>query len=174
MAHHVQLQHLYSHDRTCTHSGFRRRHPILVAFHICYLLGRAIIHEMPSFMSRFRYIIRCLHPLWRSCPLYIVRGDDHIWHLYIMPIHGHCTLMYPGLLYVYLQSYADIYHCILLMSGWFFHLGIDYSTSRMDIMYFGHHVTTLGRSHLYGLPCPSIDSLDPPCSSYTLMNQESP
>ena len=30
--------------------------------------------------------------------MYIVRGDDHICD--IMPIHGHCTLMYPGLLYV--------------------------------------------------------------------------
>ena len=34
--------------------------------------------------------------------------------------------------------------------------------------------TTLGRSHLYGLPCPSANSLDPPFSIYTLINQESP
>ena len=81
--------------------------------------------------------------------LYIVRGDYHTWNLYIMPIHGHCTLMYPGLLYVYLQSYLEIYHCIVLMSGWFFHLGLHYSTSGMDIMYFGHHVTPL-TSHIRG------------------------
>ena len=30
--------------------------------------------------------------------MYIVRVDDHICD--IIPIHGHCTLMYPGLLYV--------------------------------------------------------------------------
>ena len=30
--------------------------------------------------------------------LYIVHGFDHTYHsLYIMPIHGHCTLMYPEL-----------------------------------------------------------------------------
>ena len=29
--------------------------------------------------------------------MYIVHGDDHL----IMPIHGHCTLMYLGLLYVF-------------------------------------------------------------------------
>ena len=76
-----------------------------------------------------------------------------------------------------------------MMIGWFFHLGIHFSTLWLDLMYFDHHVTpmtspygasiiddftTLGRSHLYGLPCPSLDSLDPPCSSYTLMIQESP
>ena len=35
--------------------------------------------------------------------MYIVHGDDHIYVLScFMPIHGHCTLMYPGLLYVFL------------------------------------------------------------------------
>ena len=31
--------------------------------------------------------------------LYIVRGDDHMNHMFIMHIHGHCTMLYPGLLY---------------------------------------------------------------------------
>ena len=107
-----------------------------------------------------------------------------------MLICGHYTLMYLGLLHVYLQSHADIYHCIVLMGGWFFHLGIQYSTFVIGIMYFGHHVTpmtshnrgasvivdftTLGRSCFYDLPCPYADSLDPLFSSYTLMSQESP
>ena len=26
--------------------------------------------------------------------LYIVRGGDHMWHVFIMPIHGHCIIMY--------------------------------------------------------------------------------
>ena len=70
--------------------------------------------------------------------------------LYIMPIHGHCTLMYPVLLYVYLQSYAEIDHCIVLMSGWFFYLGLHYSTFGMDyIMYFVHHAIPL-TSHIRG------------------------
>ena len=29
--------------------------------------------------------------------------------------------------------------------------------------------TTLGRSRIYGLPCPFADSLDPPFSNYTFM-----
>ena len=120
MDYHVWPQHLYSHDRTCTHNGLHRRPSRLVACHICYLLDRASIHEMSSLMTIFQYVIRYLHPLWISCSLYIVHGEDHTWHLYIMPIHGHCTLMYSGLLHVYLQSHAEIYHCIVLMSGCFF------------------------------------------------------
>ena len=116
--------------------------------------------------------------------MYIVRGDDHTWNLYIMPIHGHCTLMFLGLLYVYLQSYAEIDHFFVLMSGWFFHLGLHYSTSWMDyIMYFSHHVTP-PTSHIRGyllqlilphlenhtcmaFPYPFADSLDPMELFYT-------
>ena len=46
--------------------------------------------------------------------MYIVRGDDTYVLSCFMPIHGHCTLMYPGLLYVFavicrvvLWYYAD-------------------------------------------------------------------
>ena len=34
--------------------------------------------------------------------------------------------------------------------------------------------TSSGRSHIYGLPCPSADSLDPIDLYYTLMFQEHP
>ena len=137
----VWPRHLYSHSRTCTRSDLCRRPLRLVAFHICYLLDHASIHEMLALVTRFHCIIIYLHLLWRSCSLYIVRGDDHTWHLYIIPIHGNCSLMYPWLLHVYLQSHAKIYHCIVLISGWFFHLGLHYSTFGMDIIYSGHHVT---------------------------------
>ena len=80
---------------------------------------------------------------------YMLYRDDHMWHMSIIPIHGHCTLMYSGLLHVYLQSHARIYHCIVPMSGLLFNLGLHYSTYRMDIMYFGHHVTPL-TSHIKG------------------------
>ena len=49
----------------------------------------------------------------------------------------------------YFLSHTKMYHCIILISGWFFHLGLHYSTSGMDIMYFGHHVTLL-TSHIRG------------------------
>ena len=46
--------------------------------------------------------------------LYIVRGDGHTCHiLYIMPIHGHCTLMYLGLIYVFAVISRDLsLYCI--------------------------------------------------------------
>ena len=123
MDYYVQPQHIYLHSRTCTCSGSCRRHSILVEFHICYLLDRVSFHEISSLMILFHYIsdifihyedldpfyIFCyygdLDPLYifihfgESTLLYIVHGDDHTCHiLYIMHIHGHCTLMYPGLL----------------------------------------------------------------------------
>ena len=99
MFHHVWPRHLYLHDGTCTCSGLRRRRLSLVEFHIGYILDHAIIYEMSALMTRFQFIIRYLHPLRIFFSLYIVCGDDHTWHFYIMHIHGHCTLMYPGLVY---------------------------------------------------------------------------
>ena len=101
MDYYVQPRHIYSHSRTCTCKGLHKRPSNLVAFNICYLLDCANIHEILALMIMilvFPVYIRYLHPLWISCSLYIVRGDDHMWHMSIMPIHGHCTLMYTGLL----------------------------------------------------------------------------
>ena len=122
----VQPQHIYSHRRTCTHSGSCRRPSSLVEFHVCYLLDRASVHEILALMTWFQCIsnifihYRHLDPLYifnyyRDIDLlyifihfidfdilYVVCGDDHTCQiLYIMPIHGHCTLMYLGLLYVF-------------------------------------------------------------------------
>ena len=152
MDYYVWPRHIYSHSRTCTRSGFHRRRPRLVAFDICYLLDRASIHEMSALVTKFQCISDIFIHYRDLDSLYIVHGDDNTWHLYIMPIHGHCTLMYPGLLYVYLQSYVEIDHCIVLLSSCFFDLGLRYFTSRIEyIMYSGHHVTPLNsktRGHL--------------------------
>ena len=114
-----------------------------------------------------------LHPLWRSWSmvylqlswiywsfvclhqedfdiLYIVRGDDHTCHsLYIMPIHGHCTLMYPGLLYVFAVMCRVwlLYYTV----GW---LVLQPGSSSLHfwdgiINYFGHRITPL-TSHIRG------------------------
>ena len=82
--------------------------------------------------------------------MYIVHGDDHIYVLSrFMPIHGHCTLMYPGLLYVFAVMcrvvslyYADWVAIIPLSSS---------SLHFWDglIMYFGHRMTPL-TSHIRG------------------------
>ena len=57
-----------------------------------------LIHCISSAIMEI--MILCISSSWRFW-LYIVHGDDHLCHLCIMPIHGHCTLMYPGLLYVF-------------------------------------------------------------------------
>ena len=82
--------------------------------------------------------------------LYIIRGDDHTCHnLYIMPIHSHCTLMYPGLLYVFaiICRVISWYH-----ADWV--AGIPLGSSSLHfwdglIMYFGLRMTPL-TSHIRG------------------------
>ena len=64
-------------------------------------------------------LIHCISPSWRFYLLYIVHGNDHTCHiLYIMPIHGHCTLMYPGLLYVFVVICRD--WLLYYTDGWLF------------------------------------------------------
>ena len=46
--------------------------------------------------------------------LCIVCGCDHLWHLSVMPIHGHCTYMYLGLLYI-LQICSHVYRFIIIL-----------------------------------------------------------
>ena len=136
MVHHVRIQHLYSCDGTCTNNDLCRRPPSLVAFHICYLLDRASIYEMSTLMTRFQCIIRYLHPLWRPCLLYIVctRCIHSIWRAYFtiyctwqLPLmkYVYCAYSWPLYCYVsgtsmytsYLQSYVEIYHCIIWRSS---------------------------------------------------------
>ena len=123
MDYYVQPQHLYSHSRTCTHSSLCRRLSRLVAFHICYLLDRASVHEISVLMTWFQYMLDISSPygdldllylqlLWRSWSfVYLHHRDSDLCILYmamttyviscISPIHGHCTLMYLGLLYIF-------------------------------------------------------------------------
>ena len=123
MDYYVQPRHLYSHSRTCTHSGFCRRPSRLVASLICYLLDRASVHEISALVTCSSICqifpatmeigsIVYLQPLWRSWSfVYLHDGDSDLFILYVemttyvlscfMPIHGHCTLMYPGLLYLF-------------------------------------------------------------------------
>ena len=82
--------------------------------------------------------------------LYIVCGDYHTCHnFYIMLIHGHCTLMYLGLLYVFALMYrvSLLYYIV----GWLVRPPGSSSLHFWDgfVMYFGHHVTPL-TSHIMG------------------------
>ena len=105
MDYYVRPRHIFSYSATCTCNGLHRRPSILVAFHICYLLDCASIHEMSSFVIWFQCISDIFIHYGDLDPLYIVCGNDHTWHLYIMPIHGRCTLMYLGLLYVFVVTW---------------------------------------------------------------------
>ena len=126
MEYYVWPRYIYSHSRTCTHSSSCRIPSSLVEFHICYLLDRASVHDILALMIWFQCIpdffshygdldlLYIFIHFGYSDLLYIVRGDDHTFHiLYIMPIHGHCTLMYRGLLYVFTVLCRDwLLYCI--------------------------------------------------------------
>ena len=162
MDYYVRPRHLYSHCRTCTRSGLCRRPSRLVASLICYLLDRASVHEVSALVTWFQYMSDISSHYGDLDLLYIFShyGYHHPLYIFIMEIliYVYCTLKWPLMsyfvsclfmaivllcirdCYMYLQSHANIDYCIKLMSGWFFHLGLHYSTSGMDfIMYFDHH-----------------------------------
>ena len=161
----VWPRHLYSHSSTCTHSGLCRILSRLVAFHICYLLDHSSVHEISTLVTWFQCMSDIfihygdLDPLYifnfygdidpfvylhhgYSDLFYIVRGNDHTCHiLYIMPIHGHCTLMYLGLLYVF--AVICRYWLLYYTNGW---LVLPLGSSSLHfwdglIMYFGDSIT---------------------------------
>ena len=118
MDYYVWPRHLYSHSRTCTHISLCRRRSRLMASLICYLLDHASVHEISALVTWFQYMSDISSHygdldllFWRSWSfVYLHHGDSDLCILYvvmttyviscIIPIHGHCTLMYPGLLYV--------------------------------------------------------------------------
>ena len=123
MDYYVRPQHLYSHSRTCTCSSMCRRPSRLVASHICYLLDPSSVHEILGLVTWFQYMSDISNHYGDLDPLYIfsLHGDHDPLYIFIMeiliylyctwrwphmsycimPIHGHCTLMYPWLLYVF-------------------------------------------------------------------------
>ena len=143
MDYYVWPRHLYSHSRTCTRSGLCRRPSRLVAFHICYLLDRASVHEISAFVTWFQ----CMSDIFSF------HGDHDPLYIFIMEIliYLYCTWWWPHMsyivsclfmaivllciwdCYIYLKLCADFDHSIILLDGWFFHLVLHHSTSRMDL-----------------------------------------
>ena len=174
MDYYVRPRHLYSHSRTCTRSGLCRRLSSLVAFHICYLLNRASVHDisalviwfqcMSDIFSHYGYLDPlCIFSFYGDLdPLYIFIMDILIYYILYVAMTTHVTFCISFLFmaitqlciwdcYMYLQSYVEIDYCTILMDRWFFHLVLHHSTSRLDfIMYFFHHVTPLTSSHIRG------------------------
>ena len=145
MEHLVRPQHLYSRDETCTHSSLHRIPPSLVAFHICYLLDCASVNEISTLVIWFHCMLDIFNHYGDLDPLYIftLYGDLNPLYIFIVNIFIYyilyvamtthvtfcisCLFMSIVLLcirdcYMYLQSYAEIDYCTILMDGWFFHL----------------------------------------------------
>ena len=122
MEYYVWPQHLYSHSRTCTHSVCVEDLPdwwhllyatslivtVFTRFQLSWL-DSSICQTFPATMEILIFVY--LQPFWRSWSfVYLHHGDSDLCILYvvmttyviscILPILGHCTLMYPGLLYV--------------------------------------------------------------------------
>ena len=156
MDYYVRPRHLYSHSRTCTCSRLCRRPSRLVAFHICYLLDRSSVHEISALVTWFQCMSDIFSHYGDLDPLYIFsfHGDHDPLYIFIMEILIYyilyvamtthvtfcisCLFMAIVLLcirdcYMYLQSCADFDYCIILLDGWFFHLVLHHSTSRMDL-----------------------------------------
>ena len=155
MDYYVRTRHLYSHSRTCTHSGLCRRLSRLVASLIWYLLDRAIVHEISALVTSFQYLsdisshygdfdlLYIFSHYGDHGPLYISIMEIDLCILYvamttyviscIMPIHAHCTLMYPGLLYVFAVMCRVV---SLYYADWVASLPcgiLHHSTSGMDL-----------------------------------------
>ena len=114
---------------------------VFMRFQLSWLDSSIVRYFQPLWRS---WSVIYLQPLWRSwCFVYLHHGYSDLCILYVvmttfviscsMPIHGHCTLMYPGLLYVfaimcrvvslyYVDWVAGLAFCIL-----------QHSTSRMDL-----------------------------------------
>ena len=61
--------------------------PIFIIFHLSWP-DLSVHVYLPEVFIQYEGLIA----------LYIVCGDDHSWHMFIIPIHDHCTNMYLGLL----------------------------------------------------------------------------
>ena len=158
MDYYVRPRHLYSHSRTCTCSSLCRRLSRLVASLICYLVDRASVHEISALVTWYQYmsdisshygdldLVYIFSHFGDHDPLYIVylhHGDSDLCILYVAmttyviscinPIHGHCTLMYLGLLYVLavICRVVSLYYANCV-SGLPFGI-LHHSTSGMDL-----------------------------------------
>ena len=145
MDYYVRPRHLYSHSRTCTHSGLCRRPSRLVASLICYLLDRASVHEISALVTWFQYMSNISSHYGDLDLLYIVihYGDRIPLYIFIMEIliyvycmwrwphmfyHVSCLFMAIVLLciwdcYMYLQLYVELYYCTMMIGWLVFHLG---------------------------------------------------
>ena len=131
MDYYVRPQHLYSHSRTCTHSGLCRILSRLVASLIWYLLDRGSVHEISALVTWFQCVSNISSYYGDHDPLYIFIMEILIylyctWRWPHMSYFVSCLFMAIVLLcirdcYMYLQLCAELYHCIMVLcwlGGW--------------------------------------------------------
>ena len=145
MDYYVQPRHFYLHSRTCTHSGVCGRPSILVASTICYLLDRASVHEISALMtcSSICQTFPATMEILIYCISSAIFGDHGPLYIFIMEIliYVYCTWQWPHMwyhvsclfmaivllcirdCYMYLQLYAELYYCTMLIGWLVFHLG---------------------------------------------------
>ena len=140
----VQPRHIYSHSRICTHRFSCSIPSILVEFHVFYLLDHASVHGISTLVIWFQCISNIFNYYGDLDPLYIFIMKILIYYILYVAMTTHvtfcisCLFMAIVLLcirdfYMYLQSYAEIDYCTILMDGWFFYLVLHRSTSGMDL-----------------------------------------
>ena len=147
MDYYVRPRHLYSHSRTCTRSGLCRIPSRLVASTICYLLDRASVHEISSlvtcssicqtFLATMEILIYCISSAFVEI-MEIMIYLYCTWRWPHLCYHVSCLFMAIVLLciwdcYMYLQLYAELYHCIMLIGWLVFHWVLHHSTSGMEL-----------------------------------------
>ena len=121
MEYYVWPRHLYSHSRTCTIEDCVEDLldwwnfiyatslivPVFMRFQLSWL-DSSVCQIFPAIME---IMVLCISSSWRSWSyVSLHHGDYDLCILYVamttyvtscsMPIHGHCALMYVGLLYV--------------------------------------------------------------------------
>ena len=104
--------------------------PVFMRFHLSWLVPVYVRHFHPLWRS---WSIVYLQPLWRSWSfVYLQDGDSDLCILYVvMTTHDiciSCLFMAIVLLcirdyYMYLQLYAKLYYCTMLIGWLVFHLG---------------------------------------------------
>ena len=133
MDYYVRPRHLYSHSRKCTHSSLCRRLSRLVAFHIFYLLDCDSVHDISALVTWFQCMSDIFSFHGDLGPLYIFMMEILIylyctWQWPHMSYFVSCLFMAIVLLcirdcYVFLQLYAELYHCTMLIGWLVFHSG---------------------------------------------------
>ena len=172
MDYYVQPRHLYSHSRTCTHSGLCRILPewwhliyttslivpVFMRFQLSWL-NSSICQIFPATMEILIYYISLsimeimvlrISSSWRFLSIYIICGDEHTWHIvyhaYSWPLYSYVSET-TICICSYMQS------CIIVLcwlGGWssiWDHSLLHFWDGL--IMYFGHHMTPL-TSHIRG------------------------